>query len=104
MIDNNLHNVWDAYLIDYTYIHTDNESTSIIDHLLVNSMIYYIYVAGEVYHQYSDGYSIVQCICVLMLTIYLFQCIMMKYLIPNWLGTKLIRTISTHINRQLQSQ
>ncbi len=57
MIDNNLHNIWDAYPIDYTYIHTDKESTSTIyiGHVLVNSMIYDIYVAGEVHHQYSDG-------------------------------------------------
>ncbi len=43
MIDNNLHNVSDVYPIDYTYIHTDKESTSTIDHFLVNSMIYDIY-------------------------------------------------------------
>ncbi len=40
MIDNNLHNVWDAYPLDYTYIHTDNENTFTIDNCLVNSMIY----------------------------------------------------------------
>ncbi len=55
MLDNNLHTVWDAYHIDYTYIHTDKESTFTIDHCLVNSMIYDICVAGEVHHQYSYG-------------------------------------------------
>ncbi len=46
-------------------------------------------------------YSIVHCIYLLMLTIYLCQCIMIKYLIPNWFGTKLIRMISTYIKKTI---
>ncbi len=46
--------MWNQFSVDYTYIHTDKESSLIIDHFLVNETIINLCTVGGVNHIYSD--------------------------------------------------
>ncbi len=50
-----LHSVWDHNPIDYTYMHTDKESTSTIDHFLLNNVLQDLCISSGVNHCFSDG-------------------------------------------------
>ncbi len=47
--------MWKNISVDYTYIHTDKENSSTIDHFLVNEAIINLCTVGGVNHIYSDG-------------------------------------------------
>ena len=55
IVQNNLFTLWNNFPVDYTYIHTDKESKSTIDHFIVNVVMADVCTAGGVDHQYSDG-------------------------------------------------
>ena len=45
-----LHSVWDKYPVDFTHMHTDDKSTSILDHFYVNEgLLEHIVDAGPVH-------------------------------------------------------
>ncbi len=50
-VDNNLCVLWDKYHVDYTYLHTDQFSTSTIDHFIMTNNIYN--VCSEGHHLYK---------------------------------------------------
>lgn len=50
MIDNNLLDVWEKFLVSHTHIHTDFKSTSIINRILVNERLLNVITdAGALY-------------------------------------------------------
>ncbi len=55
VVENHLCIMWNNLSVDYTYIHTDKESSSTIDLFLVNGAIINLCTVGGVNHIYSDG-------------------------------------------------
>jgi len=55
MVEKGLCTIWNNYPVDYTYVHTDKESVSTIDHFIVNRDVLNLCAAAGVDHQYSDG-------------------------------------------------
>ncbi len=55
LVENHLCMMWNKVSVDYTYIHTDKESSSTIDHFPVNEAIINLCTIDGVNHIYSDG-------------------------------------------------